>query len=296
MTALMDRQSWRERRRKFIGGSDAPAIMGVCPFRTPLQVWAAKQGIELDISSNAEAMEWGHRLEQPICEALSDRIGQPIRRWDQDLLFIHPSRTWQACTPDAFVGDDQSQLVEIKTTSSYRASDWEEAIPINYQVQVQHNLAVTGAKVAYVACLIGGQKLVVYKAEPMPEFIAHLCVREEAFWKNCQEGIEPEAGAGAADRAILGKLYQQREEPLVFADGPVCQQAIEIDQQLEEVKEQLKQLGQTRDRLENQLLQLMAGHESAVLPSGAKYSYRWQTRKAYQVEESKYRVLRRSTK
>jgi putative phage-type endonuclease len=270
--------------------------MGVCPFKTPLQVWAAKQGIEADSNGSAEAMEWGHRLEQPISEAVAERLGQPVRRWDQDLLFIHPTRTWQACTPDAFIGDDQSQLLEIKTTSSYRASDWEDSIPINYQVQVQHQLAVTGAKVAYVACLIGGQKLVIYKAEPMPEFIAHLCAREEAFWRNCQEGIEPEAGPGQLDRAILGKLYQEREEPLAFADGPVCQQAIEIDQSLEELKEQIKQLNQSKERLENQLLQLMAGHESAVLPSGVKYSYRWQTRKAYAVEEGRYRVLRRSGK
>jgi hypothetical protein len=83
---------------------------------------------------------------------------------------------------------------------------------------------------------------------------------------------------------------------LAFADGPVCQQAIEIDQSLEELKEQIKQLNQSKERLENQLLQLMAGHESAVLPSGVKYSYRWQTRKAYAVEEGRYRVLRRSGK
>ena len=296
MSAMIDRIAWLDRRRKYIGGSDAPAIMGVCPFKTPLQVWAAKQGVDLEGGSSSEAMEWGRRLEQPICEALAEGLGQAVKRWDQDLLFVHPNRTWQACTPDAFIGDDQTQLVEIKTTSSYRAGDWEDSIPINYQVQVQHNLAVTGAKVAYVACLIGGQKLVVYKAEPMAEFIAHLCAREEAFWKNCQEGIEPEAGPGQLDRVILGKLYQEREDPMVFADGPACQQAIEIDQSLEELKEQIKQLNQSKERLENQLLQLMAGHESAVLPSGARYSYRWQTRKAYQVEESRYRVLRRASK
>jgi hypothetical protein len=82
----------------------------------------------------------------------------------------------------------------------------------------------------------------------------------------------------------------------VFADGPVCQQAIEIDQQLEQLREQIKAATTKKEALENQMLQLMAGHESAILPSGAKWSYRWQTRKAYQVEESKYRVLRRASK
>lgn len=291
-----ERMEWRERRRKFIGGSDAPAIMGVCPFKSPLQVWAAKQGLDYVDDLQTEAMGWGNRLEPVICEALSERLGEPVRRWDQDLIVIHPTRQWQACTPDAFVGEGQDRLVEIKTTSSYRAGDWEEGPPLNYQVQVQHNLAVTGAKEAFVACLIGGQRLVVHRVEPVPVFIAEMCVREEAFWRNCQAGIEPEAGPGQIDRAILGSLYTTREEPLVFADGPVCQQAIEIDQQLEQLREQIKAATTKKEALENQMLQLMAGHETAILPSGAKWSYRWQTRKAYQVEESRYRVLRRASK
>jgi len=294
--STIERLEWRERRRKFIGGSDAPAIMGVCPFKSRLQIWAAKQGIDYVNDSATEAMGWGNRLEPVICEALSERLGEPVKRWDQDLIFIHPTRTWQSCTPDAFVGNDQSRLVEIKTTSSYRGADWEEGVPLNYQVQVQHNLAVTGAQQAFIACLVGGQKLVVHQMEPVPEFIAGLCAAEEAFWRNCQEGIEPEAGPGSIDRAILGELYQAKSDPLVFADGPVCKDAELLDFELEAVKAQLKQLGENRDRLENQLIQLMAGHEVAILPSGAKWSYKWQTRKAYEVAESKYRVLRRAQK
>lgn len=294
--STVERLEWRERRRKFIGGSDAPAIMGVCPFKSRLQIWAAKQGIDYVSDSATEAMAWGNRLEPVICEALAERLGEPVKRWDQDLIVIHPTRTWQACTPDAFVGDDQSRLVEIKTTNSYRGADWEEGVPLNYQVQVQHNLAVTGAQQALIACLIGGQKLVVHQMEPRPDFIAALCAAEEAFWKNCQQGIEPSAGSSNIDRAILGELYEARSEPLVFADGPVADLAEVLDFQLETVKDELKQLGQTRDRLENQLIQLMEGHEVAVLASGAKWSYKWQTRKAYEVEECKYRVLRRVEK
>jgi len=291
-----DRMEWRERRRKFIGGSDAPAILGVCPFKSPLQVWAAKQGIDYVSDSQTEAMAWGTRLEPVICEALSERLGEPVRQWDQDLIVIHPTRTWQACTPDAFVGNDQSRLVEIKTTNSYRSSEWEEGVPLHYQVQVQHNLAVTGAAEAVVACLVGGQKLIVHEVKPIPEFIAGLCVKEEAFWRNCREGIEPTAGAGMIDRAILGELYTPRDEPLIFAEGPVVAEAEAIDAELEQLRDQIKQLGNRKEQLENQMLQLMAGHETAVLPSGAKWSYKWQTRKAYEVAESKYRVLRRSSK
>jgi len=35
---------WLNERRKGIGGSDAAAICGVSPYRTPLQVWKDKRG------------------------------------------------------------------------------------------------------------------------------------------------------------------------------------------------------------------------------------------------------------
>ena len=43
-TAGMSRGQWLQARRRGIGGSDAPALMGASPWATPLSVYADKMG------------------------------------------------------------------------------------------------------------------------------------------------------------------------------------------------------------------------------------------------------------
>jgi hypothetical protein len=70
--------------------------------------------------------------------------------------------------------------------------------------------------------------------------------------------------------------------------------AMELDQQLTQIKDTLSDLETKKRYLENQLLQLMGGAELVELPNGVKLSYKQQTRKSYVVEESRFRVFRRS--
>jgi hypothetical protein len=69
---------------------------------------------------------------------------------------------------------------------------------------------------------------------------------------------------------------------------------MELDQQLTQIKDTLSDLEIKKRYLENQLLQLMGGAELVELPNGVKLSYKQQTRKSYVVEESTFRVFRRS--
>ena len=47
-------------------------------------------------------------------------------------------------------------VFEAKTASAYKAGEWENNIPDEYQLQIQRYMAVTGFKAAYVAVLIDG--------------------------------------------------------------------------------------------------------------------------------------------
>ena len=47
-------------------------------------------------------------------------------------------------------------IFEAKTVSAFKAGEWEDGIPDEYYLQVQHYMAVTGYQGAYVAALIGG--------------------------------------------------------------------------------------------------------------------------------------------
>lgn len=69
--------------------------------------------------------------------------------------------------------------------SPYSSDKWDDGnIPLHYQMQVQHYLAVRGYDCWYVAALIFGQKFLVRKIERDEELIKYLITIEENFWNN----------------------------------------------------------------------------------------------------------------
>lgn len=50
-----------------------------------------------------------------------------------------------------------------KVTNSYSKKVWQMGVPIHYQIQVNHYMAVTGATHCYVAALIGNEELIIHR-------------------------------------------------------------------------------------------------------------------------------------
>ena len=132
-----------------IGASDVPAILGVDPWRGPWDVWMAKVHPS-DFTDMSEAMEWGHRLEQAICDKFLEgrdhfeaKRGETMR--SEELSFA-------LATPDFLLYEDGRLvgLLEVKTSGWRRLDDWgtpgTDQIPSHYMAQVQWQMFVTGAQ------------------------------------------------------------------------------------------------------------------------------------------------------
>ena len=64
-TRDMTREQWLEERRKGIGGSDAAAIAGLSPWKSPVAVWLEKTG-QVEPEEPGEAAYWGTVLEDVV--------------------------------------------------------------------------------------------------------------------------------------------------------------------------------------------------------------------------------------
>lgn len=285
---LESREAWAANRATYIGGSDAAGIVGACPYTSAIEVYARKLGLMPPVEVS-EAMLWGQRLEPVIATEVADRLGRPVELWDQSAIIRHPDRNWQGCTPDALI-DDGQQLVQIKTTGNRDAA---EEVPLSYQVQVQHELCVTGASRAYLAILIGGQKLVIHEVEPNERFQQYLIQREQLFWENLVAHQPPPVDGSESARRAITTMFRYTPDPMPMGYEQGIS-AMELDQQLQQIKDTAGDLEKKKRYLENQLLELMGGAELVELPNGVRLSYKQQTRKSYVVEESTYRVFRRS--
>ena len=118
-------------RTKSVGGSDVAAILGLSPWRTPLDVWREKCLGERD-ERDTPAMRAGVKFEAAIiAQMMRDMPGLA-------LVESAPAPTvvgYRHASPDAIVqsADGWRLLVEAKTTKE----PWTDGVPLYYRAQVQ---------------------------------------------------------------------------------------------------------------------------------------------------------------
>ncbi len=88
-------------RRKFIGGSDAGALLGLSPYMTPLQVYKSKVDDEEFIGVDKERLLWGSLSEPMIAEEFARRYGMRVEERDEPIRDINYS--YIGGNPDRFI-------------------------------------------------------------------------------------------------------------------------------------------------------------------------------------------------
>ena len=78
-TSDMEKEEWLEHRRKGIGGSDAAAILGMNPWKSPMDVWLEKTG-EFTRTMKRTKDVLGTVLEDIVAREFMARTGLKVRR------------------------------------------------------------------------------------------------------------------------------------------------------------------------------------------------------------------------
>jgi len=157
-----------------ISGSRAAAILGFNTFRTPVMTWldimeervpgfSERHGYKREPFEGNAATKWGLAFESDVIALSEMKTRRAIH--DRERAFFHPEFKYLTCHVDGIYTDDAgpsgmggATLHEGKTTTIYTfRDDWGELgtdrIPEHVQVQVQHQMLVTGAARAIVSVL-----------------------------------------------------------------------------------------------------------------------------------------------
>ncbi|MCI7450438.1 MAG: YqaJ viral recombinase family protein [Blautia sp.] len=207
-TAKITREEWLQLRRKGIGGSDASVIMGKNPYRSILQLWEEKTGKLPVTDEGNEYTYWGNVMEPIIRKEFMNRTGLKVRQ--KHAMIFHKDYPYLFADVDGIVTDERGEkcIFEAKTASQYKAEQWEDGVPEEYILQVQHYLEVCGMDKAYIAALIGGNKFVFHTIYRDEELIRNLVSREKEFWEGCVlTGTEPVMDDSDATRDYLNQKY-----------------------------------------------------------------------------------------
>lgn len=180
---------WLELRKTKIGASDAPIILGVSPWKTPLQLWEEKLGLRESEPMN-EHMRRGHELEPVARAAYNDATGNLC---EPEVVF-HPEYEWMMASLDG-ISPGRDIIVEIKCPGEAdHITASEGKVPSKYYPQLQHQMACANVvKAHYFSYRDGNFHLVEVARDE--EFINDLLVKEREFFKCMQDFKAPEMHA-----------------------------------------------------------------------------------------------------
>lgn len=210
--APADKQAWLQLRTKDITSTEVSALFGISPYLTKFELWhQKKEGVVVSIGEN-ERMKWGNRLEDSIAQGIAEDQGWKVKRMKN---YMRNPELRLGSSFDYSVEPDG--ILEVKNVDSLAFRDgWiinedgSVEAPPHIELQVQHQLLVSGRKVSHIGALIGGNRVVLLKREPDPAIIERIKQEVAHFWKTIDDSTPP-APNFAKDAAFIAKLYGYAE-------------------------------------------------------------------------------------
>ena len=175
-----------ERRRHFLGGSDARIIMSGDEAAL-IRLWKEKRGeaepedlsdnlvVQLGVATEALNRTWYERN--------TGRIITDVQRWVR-----HPVNRWMAATLDGMV-EHPDAVFEAKFMLPWSFS--EEAAAEKHMAQLQHNMWVVNARTGVLSIITGGGKWVEISIPADALYQHFLITAEKRFWRCVQTGETP---------------------------------------------------------------------------------------------------------
>lgn len=207
-------------RLRGLGASEIPAVCGVNPWRSPMDVWLEKTGRAEPDPGNTRT-RIGSLLEPHILQWWAQQRGATeLRSFPEPV--IDSVHEWLFATPDhAGVVDGEKILCEAKYVGWRVRDQWaDNTTPEYVLVQTQIQQHVTGIHQADVAAWLEGD----YNGERiipcpyMPELAADMIEVAREFWFDyVQKDTPPPVDASDAWRAYLKEIYPREKLPIIEA-------------------------------------------------------------------------------
>lgn len=212
---------------------------------------------------------WGTLLEPYVAVAYMQKTDRKVRKINAVLQ--HPTFNFMLANIDReVVGCPDVQILECKTAGEFGSRLWREGVPEYIQLQVQHQLAVTGKAAADVAVLLCGQELEIHRIPRDDEVIARLIVLETRFWEYVETDTPPPADGSESAARALRQFYPGNSTTLDFSQDETLSQ---VFTSLSELQAELVIKGQQAE-LNKQTLQQAMGDASRAVFAGGEVTFK----------------------
>ncbi len=187
-TKDVSREEWLEKRRSFVGGSDAATCVELNPWSDKLRM--------------------GRELEDLVAKFFTEKTGKKVR--NDNSVWVSDKYDFIGADVDRTVVGENAAL-ECKTISAFSKYDLEGGeIPQQYYCQCQHYMYVMGYDYMYIAFIQFGKGFFYKKIDRNDEDIKALVEAEKEFWlNNVEADVKPEVDGSESSMDTMRTLYPQ---------------------------------------------------------------------------------------
>jgi putative phage-type endonuclease len=213
-------EAWLALRAQHVTSTEASALFGLSPYGTRFELWHRKKGNVASAFEENERTVWGKRLQDSIAYGVGEERGWKVTAMTEyayiPSLRMGSSFDFQAYCPQRGIG-----ILEIKNVdySVYKREWLDGEAPDHIEVQLQHQLEITGYSWGCIAALVGGNTLKVIERERDAEMGAAIRQEVEAFWHTVDLNHEP-APDFTQDAETIARLYSKSGGGEVTSTNP----------------------------------------------------------------------------
>lgn len=264
------KQEWLALRKPFLNSTDIAALFGASPYVTMFELYYRHaEGLEADFTEN-DRMKWGTRLEPIIAAGVAEDNKWEIRKVDE-YIFCKEHRcgsSYDFAVIDSLGNYEVDKAgLEIKNVDSLQfkegwivEDDYIEA-PVHIEIQVQHQMLMSGLKKTYIVALVGGNSIFVIEREFDEEIGQQILKRIDDFWKRVDEKNPPPPDF-PADAEFLAKLMKASTPGEVYTEENELLKSMVL--QYKAAADEEKRQVETKKTLKAKMLEIIKDAEKAV--------------------------------
>lgn len=269
---IQDEEKWLEMRAFDITSTESPALLGFSPWITKYELWHRKKAREIVRMELNEQMILGKHVEPGVAAFFAEVYCldiKPMKVYMRDPgLHMGSSFDFQITGREG-LALEESEIFEIKNVHDFSFKEgWlvDEngncEAPEHYEIQVQHQLAVSKKKKAWIGVNIGNRAH-KFIERPRNEFLIDtICSEVARFWKDIAENREPTIDF-ERDAEFVKKKFNFAEPGSVL-DARTNRRINELGMAYKAEQEKEKQHEAAKTRIKTELLTLIGTAEKVV--------------------------------
>ncbi len=273
---------WHALRARDITSTEASALFNLSPYATKYELWQAKHSGTATIIEDNDRMQAGRHIEPAIAALVAERYGvvvEPFKVYASDhddrlgssfdyrIVGITDSQVEDWTLRNLFLNLGPG-ICECKNVDGlvFKRKWLDDETPAHIEIQLQHQLELSGDAWGMVAALVGGNRLEPYIRERDKKVGAAIRKSVREFWSSI-EANDPPPIVYPDDADVVIALHQ-------FSDGSVFDARGDTEigalvAAYDDVKAQIKALETNENVLKARILEA-AGDAGSLLWDGGK--------------------------